>query len=201
MAHKPVTGRALNVTVSKTKSGRYYASVCVEEELEVPTKPEKALGLDMGLALFLTTSEGEQVQAARFLRKAERQVKRLQRQLSRRQKGSANREKARLALARAHERVAARRLAFTHQLSTALTRSCTWLAIEDLNIRGMQANSRLAKSIGDAGWGEFFRQLHYKGAWYGCQVVQVGRFQPSSKTCSACGYHLDKLPLHVREWD
>ena len=199
--HKPLDGEIQNVTITKTKSGRYYASVCMTCEIEpMVDKPEREVGIDVGLTSFIVTSEGEKIAPPKYLEQSEKRLKRLQRRLSRRVKGSNNREKARLALARLHEKVSAQRADFSHQLSTRLTRSCTLIAIEDLNVRGMTTNHHLAKSISDAAWSAFFRQLAYKGVWSGCEIRQIGRFDPSSKSCSNCGFITPDLPLSVREW-
>jgi putative transposase len=149
--HRPIKGRVMNVTISKAKSGRYYASVCVTCEIELPAnKPVREVGIDVGLTNFMVTSEGDKVPPPKYLAKAEKKLKRLQRQVARRVKGSNNREKGRLQLARLHEKVSAQRSNFTHQLSTALARTYTAIAIEDLNVKGMTANHHLAKSIADA---------------------------------------------------
>jgi putative transposase len=190
-------GKLLNVTVSKSKSGRYYASLTLEQDVpEPPAKPTSEVGLDLGLKSFAALSNGEKVEAPRWLRQAEQPMKRLQRQLARQQIGGRNREKTRQKLARQHEKVAARRADFLHQLSTRLARQHTLIGVETLNVRGLLANHHLAKSIQDASWSEFVRQLGYKGAWYGCRVERAGKFDATSQTCSACG---QKTPLTLAE--
>jgi putative transposase len=200
VAHKAIEGRVLNATVSKTKTGRYFASIVVDVEIETPKPAGDEIGIDLGLSSFLTTSHGEKIASPKYLRQAEKRIKRLNRQLSRRKKGSKNHEKARLLLARLHEKVASQRIGFLHQLSTCLARDNRLIGIEDLNVKGMQANHHLAKSIADSSWSEFFRQLIYKGVWFGCDVVQIDRFAPSSKICHVCGYYNDSMPLSVRSW-
>jgi putative transposase len=125
----------------------------------------------------------------------------LQRRLSRRQKGTNGREKARLAVARQHEKVANQRADFLHKTSHWLVTNYGMIGIEDLNVHGMVKNRKLARAISDAGWGEFKRQLLYKGQWYGSRVEVIDRFYPSSRECSNCHYVLPELKLSVREWD
>jgi putative transposase len=200
--HRPCEGKIKNVTVTKTKSGRFYASVQVELEVPEPAPSvASAVGVDVGLKSFLVTSDGASIPAPRYLRKAQKRLARLQRRLSRRQPGSAGREKARMRVARQHERVANQRNDFLHQTSHWLVKRYGLIGIEDLNVKGMVRNHQLAKSISDAGWGELRRQLVYKGVWYGTQVVVIDRFYPSSRTCSICGKVLPELPLAVRVWN
>jgi len=198
--HRPLEGRPKNVTVSKTKTGKYFVSIqCEVEIVEQPARGGE-IGIDLGIKSFLATSEGGKRDNPRHLQQAEKRVKRLQRHVSRRSQGSAGREKARVLLARQHEKVANQRLDFLHKLSTRLVGSYGLIGMEDLNVRGMLKNRRLAKAISTTGWGMFRLMLEYKGAWYGSSVYKVDRFFPSSKTCSGCGYVLDDLPLSVREW-
>lgn len=198
--HRPLEGRPKNVTISKTKTGKYFVSVqCEVSMIEQPARGGE-IGIDLGIRSFLATSEGWKRDNPRHLQQAERKVKRLQRQVSRRIKGSAGREKARVLLARQHEKVANQRMDFLHKLSTRLVLSYGLIGMEALNVRGMIKNRTLAKAIATTGWGTFRRMLQYKGEWYGSYVHQVDRFFPSSKTCSSCGYVLDELPLSYREW-
>ena len=198
--HRPLEGRPKNVTISKTKTGKYFVSVqCEVGIIEQPAKGRE-IGIDLGVKSFLATSEGWKRDNPRHLQKAEKKLKRLHRQLSRRAKGSAGREKARILLARQHEKVANQRRDFLHKLSTKLVGNYGLIGMEDLNVRGMVKNRRLAKAIATTGWGTFRRMLEYKGEWYGSYVHKVDRFFPSSKTCNRCEHVLDDLPLSVREW-
>jgi len=201
--HRPCEGKVKNVTVTKTKSGRYFASVQVEIDVPEPKfdRQEVSIGVDMGLKDFAVFSNGAKIPAPKYLRKAEKRLVRLQRRLSRRKIGSKGREKARQAVARQHEKVANQRSNFLHKTSFWLVKTFGLIGIENLNVRGMVKNHKLAKSISDAGWGEFKRQLLYKGQWYGAQVVVIDRFYPSSRECSNCHYVLPELKLSVREWD
>jgi putative transposase len=172
----------------------------VEVEVEEPEVIGGEVGLDVGLCDFVTLSTGEKVGPEEHLRQAERQRRRLARWLSRKQPGSRNHEKARLRLARLDARIANQRKDFHHKLSHRLVREHRLIALEDLNVRGMMANHRLARSIGDAGWSAFVEMLAYKGEWYGCRVVKVDRWYPSSRTCSNCGMIVERLPLNIRKW-
>ena len=200
VVHRPVEGKIKSVTISRTPAGRYYASILCEVELADPEYQGGEIGLDLGLKAFVVTSDGEKVEHPRHLRKVERRLRRLQRRLSRRQKGSGGYEKARLAVARQHEKVANERADFLHKLSRRLVDENQVIHVEDLHVKGMLANHHLAKSIADSGWGEFVRQLEYKGRWYGCHVHKIDRFFPSSKRCHVCGYINQDLSLSARSW-
>ena len=198
--HRPLERRPKNVTVSKTKTGKHFVSVqCEVEMVEQPAR-DGEIGIDLGIKSFLAASEGWKRDNPRHLQRAEKKLKRLHRQLSRRVKGSAAWEKARILFARQHETVANQRRDFLQKLSTKLVDRYGLIGMEDLNVRGMVKNRRLAKAIAATGWGAFRRMLEYKGAWYGSYVHKVDRFFPSSKTCNHCGHVLDELPLSVREW-
>lgn len=199
--HRPLEGKAKNVTVSKTKSGKYFASVQCEMELPEPAPHNGEVGIDLGLKSFLVTSDGEKIDHPRCLQKAEKRLIRLQRQLSRRAKGSRGREKARILLARQHEKVANQREDFLHKASRSLIDRYGFIGVEDLNLRGMLKNHCLAKGIASTGFGMFRLMLEYKAKWYGAWVERIDRFYPSSKTCHICGFVLPELSLAVREWD
>lgn len=200
--HRPIEGRMMSVTVSRTPTGKYFASILCEVELPDPEPrlDQHEIGIDLGLKDFIVTSEGERVPAPKHLRKSERRLKRLQRQMSRRKKGSRGRAKARLLVARQHEKVANQRADFHHKLSRRLVDENQAIYVESLAVKNMLANHKLAKSIADAGWGEFLRQLGYKGQWYGCRIGQLDRFFPSSKLDNECGYIYDGLKLSDRTW-
>jgi len=171
-------------------------------DVEIPDPIEKGRsgGVDLGLTSFVTLDTGEKIKSPRPLLKAEKKIKRLQRQLSRKQKGSGRREKARVKLALQHEKVANIRSDFQHNLSREIIEDHKLLGVENLQIAKMLKNPYLAKHILDAGWYGFLSQLKYKGGWYGCRVVETGKYFPSTKTCSNCGYILDELPLSRRKW-
>ena len=194
--------RLTSVTVSMTKSGEYYASLVFEFESQEPEDaPSGAVGLDFSAHDLFVDSEGGRAAFGRPYRKAEARLKKEQRRLSRKAKGSKNREKQRLRLAKAHEKVSNRRKDFLHKESRRLADSYGVVCVEDLNMRGMSRSLRLGKSVHDAGWGEFVRMLGYKLADRGGRLVKVGRFFPSSQTCSACGFKNPEVKaLSVREW-
>ncbi len=192
-----------SVTVIKDAAGRYFASFVVETEPATDAErlpaSDRAVGIDLGLTHFAVLSDGTKIDSQRFLRRAEKKLKKAQRELSRKQKGSKNREKARLKVARAHARVADARREFHHQLSTQLIRENQTVVVEDLAV-GSLARTRPAESIHDAGWAQFVGMLAYKADRYGRTLVKVGRFEPTSQVCSACGHHDGPKPLQVREW-
>jgi putative transposase len=157
------------------------------------------IGIDLGLEHFAVLSDGTKIASPRFLRRAENKLRRAQRVLSRKETGSRNRDRARVKVARAHAEVADARRDFCHQLSTALIRDNQAVAVEDLAVSGM-ARTRLAKSVHDAGWTGFVAMLEYKARLYGREFHKIGRFEPTSQTCSACGVKDGPKPLHVRHW-
>ena len=158
------------------------------------------VGVDLGLTDLAVFSTGEKIPHPRDWERHERRLKRYQRRLARCQKGSANRKKAGLKVARAHAGVADARRDFLHKLSTRVIRDNDVVAIEDLNVSGMVSNRHLARAISCTGWAEFRSMLEYKAQRHGRMVLTVGRWYPSSKTCSACGYLLAALALGTRAW-
>ena len=167
---------------------------------DVPVRWSRPLvGIDLGPAHFAVLSDGRKIVSPQFLRRAEKKLRRRQRDLSRKQKGSHNRAKARVKAARAHARVADARRDFHHQLSTRLIRDNQAVAVEDLEVKGL-ARTRLAKSVHDAGWAAFVAMLEYKARLYGREFHRIGRFEPTSQVCSACGVKDGPKPLHVRAW-
>jgi putative transposase len=203
LVHRPVAGLLKKVTISRSPSGRYFASILCEVELNdrLPKHKGKAIGLDLGLKSFVVTSEGEKIDPPQPLRRAEKKLCLLQRQLSRKQKYSQNREKARVKVAHLHEKVSNQRTDFLHKLSRRLIDESQAIYVESLNVKGMLANHHLAKLISDAGWSEFLRQLQYKAAWCGCRLEATVPFYPSSQLCHRCGYRKTDLKLAEREWD
>lgn len=199
--HRSLEGQHKNVTVSRNKSGRYFASFQVEMEIPDPVYQGGENGIDLGLKYFAALSDGSKIANPQHMIQAERRLRRLQRSLSRRQKGSQGWERQRRLVARQHECVANSRADFQHKMSRNLVEDHRLLAIEDLNIKGMVRNRRLAKKISDAGWGQFIRKLNYKGMWYGCDLLLIDRWYPSSKTCSSCETVMETMPLNVREWE
>ena len=199
--HRPLEGTPKNVTVSKSKSGEYYASVQCAMQVEKPIPSGlPAVGIDLGLKHFAVLSTGEKIEHPQYLRQAEKRLARLQRRLSRKQKGSVNRNKARMRVARQSEIVARQRQDFLQKLSYCMVTEHGLVKLETLNVKGMVRNHSLAKSISDSGWGMFGRMCEYKAPWHGSVVLRVDRFFPSSKTCHVCGVVVDGLTLATRIW-
>lgn len=189
-----------SVTVSRDAAGRWHISVLVEDTISDAPRSTEAVGIDAGITSLVTLSTGEKVTNPKHEKRDRVRLALAQRRLSRKEKGSANRAKARVKVARVHARIADRRRDHLHKLSTRIIRENQTVIIEDLAVRNMVRNHSLARAISDAAWSELRRQLEYKAEWYGRTVIAIDRFYPSSKTCSACGAIVDKLPLNVREW-
>ncbi len=196
---RPLPSQPSSVTVIKDCAGRYFASFVIEAEPGALPGTDSVIGIDLGLRHFAVLSDGRKIASPRFLRRAEKKLRRAQQALSRKQEGSRNRDKARLTVARAHARVADARRDFRHRLSTALIRDNQAVAVEDLAVRGL-ARTRLAKSVHDAGWSGFVAMLEYKARLHGRAFIKISRFEPTSRTCSACGVKDGPKPLHVRAW-
>ena len=199
---RQVNGRILNATVSRNPSGKYFVSLCCTDVDIQPMEPTgMAIGIDLGVKELAITSDGVKYANHRYTHNAEKQLKRMQRSLSRKTKGSNNRNKARLKVARLHEKIANQRNDNLHKLTTELVKDYDVICIEDLNAKGMMGNHHLAKSVTDASFYEFRRQLEYKAVWYGKTVSVIDRFYPSSQLCSCCGYqNADTKDLSVRHW-
>lgn len=193
-------GKPLSATLSR-EADRWFISIPVEIDRPEPVRESQAsVGIDLGGSTAVTLSTGEKIDSPKPLKKDLQRLRRRSRQHSRKQQGSANRRTSARKLAKLHARIAHIRPDWTHQTTTDLTRRFAVIAIEDLNVRGMVANEKLARSINDIGFYEFRRQLEYKAALSGSTVVVVDRWFPSSKTCSICGVKAEKMPLSVRQW-
>ena len=193
-----------SVTIIREPDGHFYASFVVDvPPSQMPWVPREA-GVDLGITRLATvaTSDGQRKDLAnpKYLDRKMRRLVRLEREKSRREKGSKNRDKSRLKVAVAHNEVARARKDYHHKQALALVCDNQVIHVEDLNVAGMVKNRRLARAIGDAGWGQFLRILGEKADRYGRTVHAVSRWLSSSKTCSACGHRLDELPLHIRSW-
>lgn len=196
----PKAAIVTTVTVSKDCAGRYFVSMLCTDQVQEKTPVAAKVGIDLGLSHFAILSTGEKIAAPNTFRKNEATLAKLQRRLAKKTKGSANRKKAKLKVARLHAKIADSRKDFLHKLSTRLVNENQVIAIETLAVSNMQKNRCLAKSISDASWAEFVRQLEYKSLWYGRELVGIDRWYPSSKRCSDCGHTVVKMPLNVREW-
>lgn len=201
--HREIKGKVGKATISKTPSGKYFVSVFTEEEYVTPIKKSgKAVGVDMGLKDLLITSDGETFKNNRYIKRYERKLAKAQQHLSRKKKGSKGFENQRLKVAKLHEKIANSRADYLHKCSISLVRRYDTICIEDLNVKGMERNHRLAKSVTNASWGAFVSMLTYKVEWNGKKVVKIDRFFPSSQTCNVCGYiNKQTKDLSVREWE
>ncbi|RKN10983.1 RNA-guided endonuclease InsQ/TnpB family protein [Streptomyces radicis] len=199
---RPLPGGASpsTVTVSRDAAGRWFVSLLCEDTVTEAPATGAAVGIDAGITSLVTLSTGEKITNPRHERRDRTRLARAQRQLSRKAKGSNNRDKARRKVARIHARIADRRRDFLHKLSTRLVRENQTVVIEDLAVRNLLRNGRLARAISDAAWTELRFMLEYKCAWYGRELVVIDRFFPSSRLCGACGTVRGKLPLNVRTW-
>ncbi|MFE2491308.1 RNA-guided endonuclease InsQ/TnpB family protein [Streptomyces mirabilis] len=189
------------VTVSQDAAGRWFVSMlCEDPGIRHLPATDAAVGIDAGLDHLLALSTGEKIANPRHERRDRAALAKAQRRLAKKEKGSANGVKARRKVARIHARIADRRRDSLHQITTRLVRENQTLVIEDLSVRNMVKNRKLARVISDAAWREFRGMLEYKAQWYGREVIAVDRWFPSSKLCSACGTLQDKMPLNVRTW-
>ncbi|MDQ1326967.1 MAG: putative transposase, partial [Candidatus Poribacteria bacterium] len=194
--HRDIEGTMKSITILKTPSGKYFASILCELEIPEPVSPKSPckgaggneIGIDYGIKAFITTSNGEIIESPNYLRKSEKRLKQLSKSFSKKQPSAKNRYKAQKQLARQHEKVSNQRQDFLHKLSKQLTCDNQAIYIESLAIRNMIQNHCLAKSISDSGWNVFVNMLKYKGSWYGCRIIEIDRWFPSSKRCHVCGY-------------
>lgn len=204
--HRPSHGKLKSITVSKTPTGKYYASVLVDDKVEAKEKPlslnnNDIIGIDLGISHLFTDSNGQKQNNPRFLKLASANLRRKQKSLSRKKKGSKNRVKARLLVAKAHERTAFTRNDFQHKLSKRLIDENQAICVETLKVKNLLKNANLAKHIADASWGELIRKLEYKAKWYSKHFIKIDQWYASSKTCSCCGSEEKKMLLNVRCWE
>lgn len=189
------------ITVSKDSAGRYFVScLCEFESSKLPVTPNM-VGIDLGLKDLFITDKGERVGNPRHTAKYATRLAKAQRSLSKKKLGSANRAKARKKVARIHAKISDCRQDNLHKLSRKIVNENQVICVESLRVKNMVRNPCLAKSISDAGWGEFVRQLEYKSEWAGRQLVKIDQWYPSSKRCSDCGHIVDKMPLNIRAWE
>ena len=204
--HHTFKGAIKDVTICKEKDGRYYASILVDTAEQPlpkrPVSPDTTIGIDTGLKTFAVCSNGEEFATPHFQKKQKRKLKLLGRRLSKKQKGSRAFNKTKQKIARVHSKIAHQRMDYLHKITYRLTHEnqVNTICVEDLNVKGMVRNKHLAYDISDAGIGMFYTMLAYKCEWYGVNLVKIGRFEPSSKQCSRCGYINKTLRLCERHW-
>ncbi|MDN3397437.1 IS200/IS605 family element RNA-guided endonuclease TnpB [Psychrobacter sp. APC 3426] len=208
-----INGLIKSATISRTPSGKYYVSLLVETIVEPLLKTHSRIGIDLGLTDFIVLSDGSKVANPTFLSKLQHKLAREQKILAKRRavakanqrklSDSRNYQKQKIKVAKVYERITNCRKDFLHKLSFNLIKNHDVIAIEDLNVKGMVKNKKLAKAISDSSWSTFTTMLNYKAEWYGKKLVKIDRWYPSSKTCSGCGHLLTKaeLPLQVRSWN
>ncbi len=189
-----------SVTISKTPSGKYYASFICKIEQDPLPELNKQIGIDLGIKDLVITSNGDHFSNSKLTKQFQKELTHKQRKLSKKKKGSNNRNKARIEVAKVHEKITFKRLDSLHKISRKLINENQVIIAEDLNVAGMIQNHKLAKAIQDVSWYELIRQLKYKSEWAGRTFHQISTWFPSSKTCNNCHYIMDKLPLSIRNW-
>ncbi|MEH2380995.1 MAG: RNA-guided endonuclease TnpB family protein [Nostoc sp.] len=197
----PKSAEPSTITVKLSPSGRWTISILVDVEIERLPESSSSIGIDLGITSLVTLSTGEKITNSKSFKAKKAKLRKAQKALSRKQKGSNNRHKSRLVVAKVHAQISDARNDFLHKLTTRLVQENQLIAVEDLSVKNMVKNRKLALSISDASWGELVRQLEYKCDATGRTFVKIDRCFPSSKRCGHCGHIVDKLPLNIREWD
>jgi putative transposase len=198
--HRTFSGTIKQCTISKTPTNEYFVSILVETEHTKLAKTGKSIGIDLGLKDFVITSDGYKYKNNRYTKTYQTKLKKTQQHLSRKKKGSNSYQKQKLKVAKLHKKITNSRLDNLHKVSTELITNYDVIFLEDLNIKGMIKNHKLAKHIADASWSNFITLLAYKAEWNGKKIIKIDRFFPSSKTCNCCGYINQNLKLSMREW-
>ena len=198
--HRTIEGIMKSVTISCMPSGKYFASILCEVDIPEPVYSGNEIGIHYGVRTLITDSDGSSVKSPKYLIKSEKRLKMLQRRLSRKQKDSKSRNRARKRFARLHEKIANQRKDFLNKTSKQLVSDNQAIYIENLAVSDMVKNHLFAKLISDSGWNIFVNMLKYKGNWYGCRIIEIDRFSPSSKRCHVCGYINESLALNDLSW-
>lgn len=190
--HRQFDGLIKSCTISKTPSGKYYISILLDTEIKKLPKCSKKVGVDVGLKEFAITSDGVFFSNPKWFRKSENRLKKLQKDLSRKKKGSKNRNKARIKVAKLYEKISNQRKDYLHKISMTLIRENQSIVIEDLRVKNMMQNHKLAKAISEVSWAEFRTMLEYKSKWYGRELIIAPSNYASSQLCSNCGNKSDQ---------
>jgi putative transposase len=198
--HREIQGKISHCTISKTSTGKYFVSILCEVEYEPKQKTNKICGIDLGLKTFVVTSDNIKYKNNKYTKHYERALAKAQKHLFHKNNGSHRYENQRLKVAKLYEKITNSRLDNLHKVSLRLITDYDLICLEDLHIKGMIKNHKLAKHIADASWGKFIEILNYKADWNDKQIVKINRFFPSSKTCNSCGWINQKLKLSDREW-
>jgi putative transposase len=198
--HRTVEGLIKKCTISRTSTGKYFVSILVEKEYTPVKKTNKSIGVDLGLKDFLVLSNGLKIKNQKIIKQYERELKLNQQHLSRKVKGSNHYERQRIKVCKIHEKITNVRSNFIHKITKDLIYEYDKIYIEDLNVSGMLRNHKLAKSISDVSWSLFITTLKYKATWNDKQIVSIGRWFPSTKMCSCCGWIKQNISLNDREW-
>ena len=197
---REIKGTIKSITVSKNTLGMYFASVLVDTEIPKLVKIDKEIGIDLGIKHFITDSDSTKIDNPKYLIQSQKLLAKHQSRLSRKVKRSNRYNRQKEKVAKVHYKITNQRKDFLHKLSSKLINENQVIYLEDLNVAGMIKNHKLSKSISDASWSEFVRQLFYKSIWYGRDIIQIGRFEPTSKKCNVCSYINHELSLKDREW-
>ena len=199
--HRDIVGSIKSATITLTTTGKYYVSILTEVKYEPMVGTQKCVGIDLGIKDFVITSDGKKYKNNRYTKKYQKKLAKAQKHLSRKKYGSVEYEKQRLKVAKIHEKIANCRNDNLHKVSIDLIRNYDLICVEDLNVKGMVKNHKLAKHIQDASWGVFLNYLQYKADWNDKQIINIDRFYPSSQTCSECGHVYGKAKdLSIRYW-